>query len=247
MKNGSTEFSMKNQGQGVAPKALGEDRESLREFISMAVHDLREPLRAIRLGSQLAAAQGGDNSEENRNRGTRFVEDGIVRIETLIQDIAEYCYGEVREFEDRDTDLEMSLLEAKTELAVELKTSGTTVTNGPLPTVSGNPTSLAVLLRCLIGNACKFRGEDAPRIHLDAVQQDGEWVLSVRDNGGGFDPVYRERIFRPFERLNGKQFPGSGLGLTLAKRIVEQHGGQIWAESALGEGSTFHFTLPLTD
>ena len=237
---------MKDQGEGVAPKALALDSEALREFISKAVHDLREPLRAIRLGSQLLARESGDNVEESRERGARFLEDGVARIETLIQDIAEYCYAEARELESSPTDLEMSLLEAKTELAAELKASGAVITHAPLPTVPGNATSLAVLLRCLIGNACKFRGEAPPRIHVGAVQQDGEWILSVRDNGAGFDPVYRERIFRPFERLNGKQFPGSGLGLTLAKRIVEQHGGQIWAESTLGEGSTFHFSLPLT-
>jgi chemotaxis family two-component system sensor kinase Cph1 len=237
---------MKNQGQGVAPKALAMDGEALRDFISMAVHDLREPLRAIRLGSQLLTTQTSANSEESRERGARYIRDGAARMETLIQDIAEYCYAEVRELESRATDLEMSLLEAKSELAAELKDSGTIVTHDPLPTVPGNATSLAILLRCLIGNACKFRGEAEPRIHVGAVQQDGEWILSVRDNGAGFDPVYRERIFRPFERLNGKQFPGSGLGLTIAKRIVEQHGGQIWAESVPGEGSTFCFSLPLT-
>ena len=241
-----TERCMKNQGQGVAPRVLVPEGEALREFISMAVHDLREPLRAIRLGVQLLAKQAGDNSEESRDRGVRYLRDGTARMETLIQDIAEYCYAEVREIESRDTDLEMSLLEAKTELAAELKSSGAIVTHDPLPTVPGNATSLAVLLRCLIGNACKFRSEAEPRIHVGAVQQDGGWILSVRDNGAGFDPVYRERIFRPFERLNGKQFPGSGLGLTLAKRIVEQHGGQIWAESVPGEGSTFRFSLPLT-
>lgn len=240
------EHCMKNQGQGVAPKALALDGEALRDFISMAVHDLREPLRAIRLGSQLLTAQTDGNSEENRERGARYLRDGATRMETLIQDIAEYCYAEVRELEPSPTDLEMSLLEAKTELAAELKGSGAIVTHDPLPTVSGNATSLAILLRCLIGNACKFRGEAQPRIHVGAVQQDGEWILSVRDNGAGFDPVYSERIFRPFERLNGKQYPGSGLGLTLAKRIVEQHGGQIWAESTPGEGSIFRFSLPLT-
>jgi two-component system, chemotaxis family, sensor kinase Cph1 len=236
---------MKHPGQGVAPKALAQDRESVREFISIAVHDLREPLRAIRLGSQLLTAPQGDNSEESRHRGARYLRDGVARVETLIQDVAEYCYAEVRELEHRATDLEMSLLEAKAELADELRTSGAVITHDPLPTVLGNAASLAVLLRCLIGNACKFRGDTASRIHVGAVQQDGEWILSVRDNGAGFDPVYRERIFRPFERLNGKQFPGSGLGLSLARRIVEQHGGEIWAESTPGEGSTFRFSLPL--
>jgi len=239
------ERCMKNQGQGVAPKALALDGETLRDFISMAVHDLREPLRAIRLGSQLLTTQNGGNPEENRERGARYLRDGADRMETLIQDIAEYCYAEVRELEPSPTDLEMSLLEAKTELALDLKSSGAIITHDPLPTVPGNATSLAVLLRCLIGNACKFRGEAAPRIHVGAVQQKGQWILSVRDNGSGFEPVYGERIFRPFERLNGKQFPGSGLGLTLAKRIVEQHGGQIWAESVPGEGSTFRFSLPM--
>lgn len=224
--------------------APAQDSEAIREFISMAVHDLREPLRAIRLGTHLLT--GGDNSEESRERGTRYLQDGATRMETLIQDLAEYCYGEVREVESVATDLEISLLEAKADLAAEFKNSGAIVTHDPLPSVPGNPASLAVLLRCLLGNACKFRGEAAPRIHVGAAQQDGELIVSVRDNGAGFDPVYRERIFRPFERLNGKQFPGSGLGLTLAKRIVEQHGGQIWAESTLGEGSTFRFRLPLT-
>ena len=235
---------MKNQG--VATKTLGLDTEALREFISMAVHDLREPLRALRLGSQLLTAQDAD-SEENRERGARYLRDGVARMETLIQDIAADCYAEVREMEPGDTDLEMSLLEAKTELDPELKASGAIVTHDPLPTLPGNPTALTVLLRCLIGNACKFRGEAAPRIHIGAVKQAREWLVCVRDNGAGFDPVYKERIFRPFERLNGKQFPGSGLGLALARRVVEQHGGQIWAESVPGEGSAFSFTLPLTN
>jgi chemotaxis family two-component system sensor kinase Cph1 len=237
---------MKDQGQGVAPKPLGQDSETMREFISRAAHDLREPLRAIRLGSQILTAQAGDNPSESRERGARYVQDGVARMESLIQDIAEYCYEEVREAEFRVADLELSLLEAKTELALELKANGAIVTHDPLPTVVGNATSLAVLLRCLIGNACKFRGEAAPRIHVGAVRQAEQWILSVRDHGSGFDPAYRERIFRPFERLNGKQFPGSGLGLAIAKTIVEHHGGEIWAESVPGEGSTFRFSLPLT-
>lgn len=236
---------MKNRQQGVALKVSAQDPEALREFISVAVHDLREPLRAIRLGSQLLAAEKGDKSEESRDRGARYIQEGVARIETLIEDLAEYCYSEVRDFEPQETDLELSLLEAKAELADELRASGAMITHDPLPAVQGNPASLTVLLRCLIGNACKFRGDGASRIHVGAERQDGGWTLSVRDNGSGFDPAYRERIFRPFERLNGKQFPGSGLGLTIAKRIVEQHGGKIWAESSLGEGSTFRFTLPV--
>ena len=165
----------------------------------------------------------------------------------MLRDIAEYCYEEVREPEIREADMEMALREAQSELAGELKSCGATVTHDPLPAVTGNFSSLAAVLRCLIGNACRFRSAAAPQIHIGAAQEGPEWILSVRDNGQGFAAVYRERIFRPFEKLNGKQYPGSGLGLTLAKRIVENHGGRIWADSRPGEGSTFRFSLPLRD
>jgi signal transduction histidine kinase len=235
---------MKNQGQGVAPKPLTHELESVREFISMAVHDLREPLRGIRLGSQLLAADR-DPADEGAARATRYVLDGVERLETLIHDIAEYCYEETREHDATEIDMEIVLLEAKNELAGELKRAGATITHDPLPTVLGNATALAAVLRSLIGNACKFRSDAAPSIHLGARLQGRECIFSVRDNGIGFDPVYRDRVFRAFERLNGKQYAGSGLGLTLAKRAIQQHGGQIWAESNPGEGSTFCFSLPL--
>ena len=241
----STASVMKNQGQDVAPKPQSEEGESIREFISRAVHDLREPLRAIRLGSQLLGANGGSRSEENTVRGTQYVLDGADRIEVLIRDIAEYCYQEVQELDVRETDMEMVLREAKSELADELKSCGAVVTHDSLPTVKGNFSSLTTALRCLIGNACKFRSEAAPRIHIGAVQQGPEWVFSVQDNGLGFEPAYRDRIFRAFERLNGKQYPGSGLGLALTKRIVQQHNGRIWAESQPGDGSIFRFNLPV--
>ncbi len=236
---------MTNQGQGVAPQESANDRESLREFISMAAHDLREPLRAIRLGARLLGADGGERSEENAAQGARYLLDGTQRLETLIRDLAEYCYEEAREPELRETDLECVLLEAKTELAAEIKSSGARITHDPLPALQANSTSLTAVFRCLIGNACKFHGEAAPVIHVGAAQNAGEWIFFVRDNGMGFDPAYSTRIFRPFERLNGKQYPGSGLGLALARKAVEQHGGRIWAESQPGRGTTIHFTLPV--
>jgi len=238
---------MKNEEQRSAQECLTQDRESIRDFISMAVNDLREPLRGIRLGAQLLGADGRGTTEENAQRGTRFITEGTDRIEVLLRDIAEYCNEEVRDPEARRTNMEMVLREAQSELAGEIKSCGATITHDPLPTVLGNFSSLAALLRCLIGNACKFRSDRPPQIHVGVVQEGLEWILSVEDNGQGFDPVYRERIFKPFEKLNGKQYPGSGLGLTLAKRIVENHGGRIWAESRLAQGSTFRFSLPLAD
>ncbi len=235
----------KNQGQGVAPQESSPDRESVRDFISMAAHDLREPLRAIRLGARLLGAEGGERSEENASQGARYLLDGAQRLETLIRDIADYCYEEVREPELRETDLECVFLEAKNELAGEIKSSGAKITHDPLPALQANPASLTAVFRCLLSNACKFYREAAPVIHVAASQDAGEWIFSVRDNGIGFDPAYSTRVFRPFERLNGKQYPGSGLGLTLARKAIEQHGGRIWAESSPGSGTTVRFTIPV--
>jgi len=211
------------------------------------MHDLREPLRAIRLGSHLLAAEGGSPSAENAARGTRYVLEGVDRLETLIRDIAEYCYEEARTPSFTELDLEMVLLEARNELAAEIKSCGAAITHGPLPVVTGNFASLATAMRSLISNACKFRAEAPVTVHIGAVREGHKWILSVRDNGMGFDPAYRERIFRPFERLNGRQFPGSGLGLTLAKKIIEQHGGDIWADSSPDQGTTISFRLPQAD
>lgn len=227
------------------PQESRPDRESLRDFISKAAHDLREPLRAIRLGARLLGAEGGERSPEEAAQGARYLLDATQRLETLIRDIADYCYEEVRQPELIETDLELVLREAKIEMDPEIKSSGATITHDPLPTLQANSTSLTAVFRSLLGNACKFHGDAPPVIHVGAQQDAGEWTFSVRDNGVGFDPAYRARIFRPFERLNGKQYPGSGLGLSLACKAIEQHGGRIWAESSPGNGTTIRFTLPL--
>ena len=240
-------MNTKTQGQGVAPQEALHDRESVHDFISMAAHDLREPLRAIRLGARLLGAEGGERSPEEAAQGARYLLDGTQRLETLIRDIAEYCYEEVREPELRETDLECAFLEAKNELAAEVKSSGAQIAHDPLPTLQANSASLTAVFHCLLSNACKFHGEAPPVVHVTAAlnADAGEWIFSVRDNGIGFDPAYSTRIFRPFERLNGRQFTGSGLGLTLARKAIEQHGGRIWAESNPGRGTTVRFTLPV--
>jgi light-regulated signal transduction histidine kinase (bacteriophytochrome) len=238
---------MNDKAQGTPPEILTPDLEGIRDFISTAAHDLREPLRAIRLGSHLLAADGGNPSAENAARAIRYVVEGADRMETLIRDIAEYCYEEVRMPSLAEIDLEMVLREARNELAAEIKSCGATVTHDPLPIVMGNFASLAAAMRCLIANACKFRGEAPLAVHIGAVREGHKWIVSIRDNGLGFDPAYKERIFKPFERLNGRQFPGSGLGSTLAKKIIEQHGGEIWADSSPGQGTTISFKLPEVD
>jgi light-regulated signal transduction histidine kinase (bacteriophytochrome) len=236
---------MKNQGPRFATQTASQDAVSVHDFISQAVHDLREPLRGIRLGSRLLLDGGRDPANENAIKGSQYLVDSVERMETLIHDIAEYCYEEVRNGEFEEADLERVLSEVRREMAGELKSCGATIAHDPLPIVTGDPASLATVFRCLIGNACKFRSQAELCIHVGAVRKELGWTFSIRDNGMGFDPAYRERIFRPFEKLNGKQYPGSGLGLTLAKKIIEHHGGRIWAESQPGGGATICFSLPV--
>jgi chemotaxis family two-component system sensor kinase Cph1 len=130
-------------------------------------------------------------------------------------------------------------------LELAIKESGAVITHGPLPTVLVDPTQLSLLLQNLVSNAIKFRGDRPPTIHISARPQDSEWEVSVRDDGIGFDPQFSERIFVIFQRLHGKaEYPGTGIGLSICKKIVQRHGGRIWVESAAGQGSTFYFTLP---
>lgn len=219
-------------------------KAEMRDFISRAVHDLREPLRAIRSASELLAATRSEPSGEVEGRCLGLIQSGIERMEALIRDIAEYSYGEAQELEFGSTDLLEVLKDAERQLFETLREHNAVLTHDDLPTIAGDFVALSAVLRHLIENACKFRSNLPPRIHVGARRGSGEWILSVRDNGTGFDIRYKDLIFKPFEQLEGKRYPGSGLGLTHAKRIIERHGGRIWAESRPGEGATIWFTLP---
>jgi light-regulated signal transduction histidine kinase (bacteriophytochrome) len=235
---------MKNQEKNDVPEGSEAGEVCAHDFVFIAAHDLREPLRAIRASSELLAGMRGAASAEDAARCYRFIQEGVDRAEALIHDIAEYCSLETRELDLASMEMNSALAEAAKELSEEFRSNGAVLTQDPLPAVIGDFPALTAVLRNLMANACKFRSASAPKIHVGAARQGSEWVISVGDNGLGFNPAYRDRVFRPFEKLNGKQYPGSGLGLTLAKRVVERHGGRMWAESQIGEGSVFRFTLP---
>jgi chemotaxis family two-component system sensor kinase Cph1 len=133
-----------------------------------------------------------------------------------------------------------------TSLQIAIEESGAVVTyEEPLPTIVADATQMLQLTQNLIGNAIKFRGESTPRIHLSAERIDGAWRFSVRDNGIGIAPEYRDRVFVLFQRLHGRdEYAGTGIGLAVCKKIVERHGGELWVESSESGGSTFKFTIP---
>jgi chemotaxis family two-component system sensor kinase Cph1 len=143
------------------------------------------------------------------------------------------------------TDSEIVFGEVLSNLRVAIEEKGATVIHEPLPKVMADDVQLGQLFQNLVGNAIKFHQEEAPQVHVSAHQSNGEWVFSVRDNGIGIDPKFKELIFVIFQRLHGKgEYPGTGIGLAVCKKIVERHGGRIWVESEPGRGAAFYFTIP---
>lgn len=174
-----------------------------------------------------------------------YAVDGAARMRALIRDLLEYSRvgRKGRPFVAVDTNA--VLRTALANLKTTIDETQAKVTHGPLPAVTGDELELGLLFQNLISNAIKFRGTHPPEIRVDATRQFREWVISVRDNGIGIDPQYAERIFEIFQRLHTRdQYPGTGIGLAICKKVVERHGGRIWVESGAGKGATFFFTLP---
>jgi light-regulated signal transduction histidine kinase (bacteriophytochrome) len=238
---------MNQQPPEGSEEELDRIKEAFREFVFHAIHDLREPLRAVSTSSEMLAEIHGDSADERAARCLRYIRQGADRMASLLRDIAAYCEGEGRKLYPTEMSLEAVLAQVQRQISGELQKNAAVVTHDPLPTVRGDSFAMATVFRQLIENACKFRGAEAPSIHVGCARNGSEWIVSVRDNGVGFKPVYADAVFQPFKRLHGKEYPGSGLGLAQAKRILEQHGGRIWVESSPGRGSTFSFSLPVSD
>lgn len=238
---------MESHPKETAEEELKRTREAFRQFVSLAIHDLREPLRAITASSELLAEIAGDGANERAASCLHYMRDGLDRMDSLLRDIAEYCYGEGRELQSAEISMSAVLEEARRQASIELQRTEAILTNDALPAVEGDFFALAAAFRSLIENACRFRSTATPSIHVGCIRQGSEWLFSVRDNGLGFKPAYADVIFQPFKRLHGRQYPGSGLGLPRTKRIVEQHEGRIWVDSVPGEGSTFWFSLPVPE
>jgi PAS domain S-box-containing protein len=238
-----------NEAMQAANQALERSNEDLRQYAYAASHDLQEPLRMIISYSQLMASRYRDQLDEEGRQFLDYTVQGARRIDALLRSLRQYWQvSESGEWQRSPVSLSDVLAEVKVHLETALIETGVVLEEGNLPVVLGERTSLVQLLLNLISNAVKYRHKARPaRIHVSAQQRGREWVVSVADNGIGIDAEDLEQIFGLFKRLHTyKQYPGTGIGLALCKRVAERHGGRIWVESQPGEGSTFFVSLPVS-
>jgi len=224
---------------------LERSNSELEQFAYVASHDLQEPLRAVTGCLQLLQKMYGTKMAAEADDLIRHSVEGAARMRTLIGDLLAFSRVGTRGQPFQRTDCEVVLKLTLENLSFAIEESGARVTHDPLPTLNADPVQLQQLFQNLIANGVKFRGDRPPQIHVSARLDHGFWLFSVRDNGIGIEPQYRERIFIIFQRLHTRvDYPGTGVGLAICKRIVERHGGSIWIDSTPGEGSTFFFTIP---
>ncbi len=227
-----------------AELALKRSRDDLAEFAHVVSHDLQAPLRTMRSYAQLLSKRYQGKLDEDADIFLSFILEAARNMEELIHGLLQYA--EFGEEEERQHLSLGNLLDAVlTALQAQIDETGAEIISGELPTLEINPRHVQQVFQNLIGNAIKYRSSAEPRIQIEASQNDREWVISVSDNGVGIAPEYYDRVFLPLKRLHGQEIPGTGLGLSVCKRIVERNGGRIWVESKPGRGSTFRFTIPI--
>jgi PAS domain S-box-containing protein len=238
---------------------LARSNKELEQFAYVASHDLQEPLRMITSYTQLIAKRYKEQLDTDAKEFMHFAVDGAMRMQKLIQGLLEYSRVGTRGKPFAQTRCDEIVMAALANLKLAIEEAGATVTHDPLPEIMSDPVQLTQLFQNLIGNSLKFRGKDAPRIHISVERRARpdaaslnippyEWIFCVRDNGIGIEPQYFERIFIIFQRLHTQdKYPGTGIGLAICKKIVERHGGRIWLESKTGEGTSFYFALPALD
>jgi PAS domain S-box-containing protein len=241
-----TESKMAEEILKLKLEELASSNAELEQFAYVSSHDLQEPLRMISSYLQLLQRRYQGKLDDKADKYIYFAVDGAARMQTLINDLLEFSRVATRAKEPEPTDSEFVLNQTLSNLDLYIMQKKATVSYDPLPEVMADSTQLGEVFQNLIANGIKFHSEKAPEIHISAEKKASEWLFSVKDNGIGIDPQYSEKIFEVFKRLHKKEdYPGTGIGLAICKKIVERQGGCIWVESELGKGSTFYFTLPI--
>lgn len=225
---------------------LARSNADLEQFAYIASHDLQEPLRMVSSYVQLLGERYKGKLDQDADDFIGYAHDGATRMQQLINDLLRFSRVGTRGGEFRLIELEDVFAQAVENLKITIEEKDAKITHGPLPQVYGDGRQLTQVMQNLIENAVKFRGSTAPEAHVFARTQGNECLCCVKDNGIGIAPEHHKKLFLLFQRLHSRrEYPGTGIGLAICKRVVERHGGKIWVESAAGEGSTFCFTIPL--
>ena len=224
---------------------LAKSNADLKQFAYVASHDLREPLRMISSFLQLLERRYGDQLDEDAYEFINFAVDGAKRLDLMIMDLLEYSRVANKEIEFSKVDFEEVIQQTILNLEILIKENNAQITYDSLPIIWGDEYQMVILLQNLIANAIKYRQEEPPKIHISTEKRGDKFVFSVKDNGIGIDSQHLERIFTIFQRLHTHdKYEGTGIGLSIAQRVVHQHNGEMWVESEPEKGSTFYFTLP---
>jgi PAS domain S-box-containing protein len=224
---------------------LERSNSDLQEFAYVASHDLSEPLRMVSSYVQLLARRYQDKLDSDAEEFIGFAVDGVNRMQRLIEDLLAYSRTGTAEYRFGSVDVDELVRDTLRGMQTTVTEAGAEVVTGELPELWGDEGQLRQLFQNLIGNGIKFRAKDPPRVEVSAERQERGWLFRVSDNGIGIDPRHAERIFSVFKRLHGRdEYPGSGIGLSICKRIVERHHGRIWVERSPSGGSSFCFTIP---
>jgi light-regulated signal transduction histidine kinase (bacteriophytochrome) len=225
-------------------KQLDRANADFEEFVSRAAHNLREPLRDIASYSQLLSERYAGRLDSDADECLARIQQGAAKAQSLLADVVDYCAMDGVDRQSTRIDMEAALVQALLCADRQITAYGAVVTHDPLPWVTGDFELLTKVLHHLIKNAIEYCMAPSPRVHISSRRVDGDWVISVADNGPGIEPAFQGRVFEVFRRLHGQEHPGNGLGLAFCKKAIEWHGGRMWVESTPGAGSTFYFTVP---
>lgn len=216
---------------------------NFEEFVSMTAHNLRQSLRDVAAYSQLMSETYASRLDSGAGVFLGRIQAGAADMQSLLADVVDYWAASDDDRLFSRTDMEAAFSQALLWAEKQIVERNAAVTHDPLPVVTGDFAVLTKVLRHLLANAIEYCVAH-PRVHVSCRRVEADWVFSVADNGPGIETAFQGRIFEPFKRLHGKEYPGNGLGLAFCKKTIESHGGRMWVESSSGAGSTFYFALP---